>query len=53
MSGSTAARWYDPTANTYQAISGSPFPNTGMQNFTTPGVNAEGDYDWILVLTSY
>ncbi|MGB8887735.1 MAG: choice-of-anchor tandem repeat GloVer-containing protein [Candidatus Korobacteraceae bacterium] len=53
MRGPTAARWYDPTANTYQAISGSPFPNTGMQNFTTPGVNSEGDYDWILVLTSY
>ena len=43
------ARWYDPTANTYTTIAGSPFPNTGTHNFTTPGNNSAGDGDWVLV----
>lgn len=53
MRGPFAARWYDPTANAYQPIIGSPFPNTGTQNFTTPGSNSEGDDDWVLVLTNH
>ncbi len=53
MRGPAAARWYDPTANAYQPIIGSPFPNTGIQNFTTPGSNSEGDDDWVLVLTNH
>ena len=52
MRGPATARWYDPTANAYQTIVGSPFQNTGSQNFTTPGSNAGGDYDWVLVVTS-
>jgi|HubBroStandDraft_1064217.scaffolds.fasta_scaffold88240_1 hypothetical protein len=44
------ARWYDPTTATSAAVSGSPFPNTGSQTFTTPGNNGEGDPDWVLVL---
>jgi uncharacterized protein DUF4038/IPT/TIG domain-containing protein/collagenase-like protein with putative collagen-binding domain len=50
LSGAAMAQWYDPTSNTYQAISGSPFANTGTHNFPTPGHNSEGDPDWVLVL---
>jgi hypothetical protein len=50
MSGSVNARWYDPTAGTYQSISGSPFANTGSQTFSTPGTHADGASDWVLVL---
>src|SRR4029453_16210963 len=37
FSGPVAAKWFDPTNNTYQTVAGSPFPNTGGHNFTTPG----------------
>jgi hypothetical protein len=50
FSSGVTARWYDPTANTFAAISGSPFMNTGTHNFTTPGNNSAGDGDWVLVL---
>jgi Protein of unknown function (DUF4038)/Concanavalin A-like lectin/glucanases superfamily/Putative collagen-binding domain of a collagenase len=49
FSGPVTTRWYDPTANTFTAISGSPFPNIGTHNFTTPGNNSAGDGDWVLV----
>ena len=44
------ARWFDPSANTFTTIAGSPFSNTGTQNFTSPGNNSAGDPDWVLVL---
>ncbi len=44
------ARWFDPTANSFQAIAGSPFANVGTQKFTTPGKNSAGDPDWVLLL---
>jgi hypothetical protein len=44
------ARWYDPTANTFAVIPGSPFPEIGTHNFTTPGNNSAGDGDWVLLL---
>jgi Protein of unknown function (DUF4038)/Putative collagen-binding domain of a collagenase len=50
LSGPVTARWYDPTVGTFTNISGSPFANTGSHNFTTPGANAGGDGDWVLVL---
>jgi len=50
--GSVTARWYDPSSNTYTAISGSPFANTGTHNFATPGNNSGGSTDWVLVLQS-
>ncbi len=50
LSGAINARWYDPTTGTYQPIAGSPFPNTGSQTFTTPGVHADGAGDWVLIL---
>jgi hypothetical protein len=46
------ARWFDPSTNTITAIAGSPFSNTGTQNFTPPGNNSAGDPDWVLVLES-
>jgi hypothetical protein len=50
MSGAVTALWYDPSNGTYTAISGSPFPNSGSADFTTPGKNHDGDPDWVLVL---
>jgi len=50
MLASITARWYDPTNNTFQSITGSPFLNTSTHNFTTPGNNSGGDPDWVLLL---
>lgn len=50
FAGLTRARWYDPSNGTFTAISGSPFPNSGTQNFATPGNNHDGDPDWVLDL---
>lgn len=52
MKGLTNARWFDPSNNTFTAIAGSPFGNTGTQGFTTPGNNGDGNSDWVLVLES-
>src|SRR5213080_2522324 len=50
FAGPVTARWYDPSADTFTNISGSPFPNSGIHNFTTPGNNSAGDPDWVLLL---
>jgi hypothetical protein len=50
FSNRVTAHWYDPNANTFTGISGSPFPNTRTHNFTTPGNNGAGDGDWVLLL---
>ncbi|HUA38717.1 MAG TPA: DUF4038 domain-containing protein [Candidatus Sulfopaludibacter sp.] len=47
-----SARWFDPSANSFRTIAGSPFSNTGTQNFTSPGSNSAGDPDWVLLLES-
>jgi len=44
------ARWFDPVNGNLSTISGSPFPNTGSRNFTTPGNNSGADTDWVLTL---
>ena len=44
------ARWFDPSANTFTTMAGSPFSNIGTHNFTTPGNNSAGNPDWVLVL---
>jgi|GEM_PF-971039 len=49
MSGSARARWFNPTSGAYTSISSS-LPNTGTQQFTTPGNNGAGSNDWVLVL---
>ena len=48
--GPVTSRWFDPSANTFTTIAGSPFANTITTNLTTPGVNAGGDHDWVLLL---
>ena len=50
LSGTATARWSDPAAGTFTSVAGSPFANTGSRNFTTPGANASGNVDWVLVL---
>ena len=50
LSGPAHARWYNPTDGTYLAIDGSPFANSGLREFTTPGDNGTGTNDWVLVL---
>jgi hypothetical protein len=52
LGGHIQARWYDPADGTYSSVAGSPFPNTGSVHFTAPGKNADGDPDWVLVLTA-
>ena len=48
--GPVTAKWFDPTNATFQTVAGSPFPNSGSHNFTTPGNNSAGDPDWVLLL---
>lgn len=50
LSGNVTTQWYNPTSGAYSTISGSPFPNSGSRNFTTPGDNGTGTNDWVLVL---
>jgi len=50
FSGLVTAKWFDPTNATLQTVAGSPFPNQGSHNFTTPGDNSRGDPDWVLLL---
>jgi len=50
LSGLATARWYDPSNGTYTNVDGSPLSNNGMQDFTPPGNNNDGDGDWVLVL---
>jgi hypothetical protein len=48
--GSVRARWYDPTSGSYTTDGASPLANSGTHAFTTPGTNAAGSTDWVLVL---
>jgi hypothetical protein len=48
LSGASTARWFDPTNQAMIEI-GS-FANTGIQNFTPPGSNHDGDGDWVLLI---
>jgi hypothetical protein len=50
FSGPVTGQWYDPSNGIYTSIAEDPFPNSGTQNFTTPGKNHDGDPDWVLVL---
>jgi Protein of unknown function (DUF4038)/Putative collagen-binding domain of a collagenase len=52
LAGRVRARWYDPASGKYSGVSGSPFRNSRSVQFTTPGKNADGDQDWVLVLTA-
>lgn len=50
LRGSATARWFDPSNGSFSDIAGSPFANSGKHSFSTPGKNADGDEDWVLVL---
>jgi hypothetical protein len=53
LSASSRARWLDPTSGAYTAdASGGRYalPNTGTHAFTSPGANASGARDWVLVI---
>lgn len=50
LTGSVKSSWLDPTDGSIKPSIGSPFANSGIQSFTTPGRNASGDNDWVLVL---
>jgi hypothetical protein len=50
LAGPVTARWFDPVNGAATAVAGSPFPNTGVQEFTPPGPNSAGDGDWVLIL---
>jgi len=52
LAGRVQARWFDPANGTYSPVSSSPFTNPGKVRLTTPGANADGDPDWVLVLTA-
>ena len=49
---SVRAQWFDPSNGTYANVAGAPFPNSGAVELTSPGKNADGDPDWVLVLTA-
>jgi Protein of unknown function (DUF4038)/Putative collagen-binding domain of a collagenase len=50
FSGPVSAAWYDPSNGTFTPVAGSPFTNSGSRSFPTPGVNHDGDTDWVLAL---
>ncbi len=59
MAGPVTVRWYDPTTGNYTNISGSPFSNAALHQFTTPSIvhneintddSAETSGDWVLVV---
>lgn len=52
FSGQVTAKWYDPTSGNFSTVSGSPFANSGSQDFPTPGNNSAGDPDWVLLLAT-
>jgi hypothetical protein len=42
--------WFDPASAATKPVSGSVLGNTGTRPFVSPGKNADGDTDWVLVL---
>jgi hypothetical protein len=50
LSGTTTARWYDPTSGEYVHVKGSPFANEGSRELKPDGANKSGAGDWVLVL---
>jgi hypothetical protein len=46
------ARWYDPTDGRYVPVPGSPFRTSDKVELQPPGENADGDPDWVLLLTT-
>ena len=51
MSGSTRARWFDPTSGAFRDIAIGLAP-TGLRSFLPPGRNSANETDWVLLLES-
>jgi hypothetical protein len=52
LKGPADARWYDPAKGVFSPAASATLPNTGTREFKPPGDNADGDPDWVLVLTA-
>ena len=52
MKAPASALWFDPTNGAYTIIPGGPFANKGVQKFSPPRNNHDGDGDWILLLNA-
>jgi Protein of unknown function (DUF4038)/Putative collagen-binding domain of a collagenase len=52
FSGPVDARWYDPASGKYESVPRSPFAHSRKVGLRTPGKNADGDRDWVLVLSA-
>ena len=52
LAGPVQAQWYDPSSGKYVSVAGSPFSQSRKVELTSPGKNADGDRDWVLVLTA-
>jgi len=50
LRGPVAAKWFDSSSGQYKSVEGSLLSNEGNRDFATPGKNAAGDSDWVLVL---
>jgi hypothetical protein len=50
LAGPAQARWFDPSNATYIAVGDGSLANAGSRELRTPGKNAAGDADWLLVL---
>jgi hypothetical protein len=53
MSGNGRARWWDPTSGNFQDATGGAYSlsnSAAAVRFTTPGKNAGGANDWVLVI---
>lgn len=47
------AAWYDLSYGTCAEVTGSPFANSGLKVFTTPGLNHDNDTNWVLLLQAH
>jgi hypothetical protein len=52
FAGPVQSQWFDPANGTYAPIKGAPFSNSRTVDLTAPGKNADGDPDWVLVLST-
>jgi len=50
LRGPVVAQWYDPSSARYKPVEDPTLSNEGNRDFITPGKNAAGDSDWVLVL---
>jgi hypothetical protein len=52
LKGPVTAAWFDPTNGQRTTSRGAPYPGHGKQAFATPGKNAAGEGDFVLVIAS-